>query len=347
MTLPHIRLGIDFGGTKTEIIALDGRNGKELFRKRVATVRDDYVQTLKSFQGLIQEAEQSLGQTGTVGIGIPGTVSNDTGFVKNANSVWVNGKPLKKDLEELLRREVRIQNDANCFAVSEAVDGAGQGASVVFGVIIGTGCGGGVVVDGKPIGGINGIGGEWGHNPLPYPRVYSPAPPAHSFPKEPTKSGIIQFTEDSSWSEYPGEACYCGKYGCQELWISGTGFKADYKRVTGEDLSTHDVITHARNGEAKAAAALDRYVDRLARSLSVVINILDPDVIVLGGGMSNVASLYDRVPEAWGKYIFSDIVHTKLKPPMHGDSSGVRGAAWLWNDADAKAGNSALRKKIA
>jgi len=334
MALPSIRLGIDFGGTKTEIIALDGRNGKELFRKRIPTVRDDYQQSLHSFKSLIDEAESALGQVGTIGMGIPGTISKDTGFVKNANSTWMNGKPLQKDLQSLIGREVRIQNDANCFAMSEAVDGAGHGADIVFGAIIGTGCGGGIVVNGKPISGINGIGGEWGHNPLPYPRVYGAPINDTRFNAHPSAQSkeIETYTSDSSWSEYPGDLCYCGKTGCQELWISGTGFKMDYQRVTGEDLTTHDVINNARLGEPKALAALERYSDRLARALAVVINILDPDVIVLGGGMSNVASLYNDVPKIWGKYIFSDFVHTKLKSPLHGDSSGVRGAAWLWND---------------
>lgn len=330
----NLKLGIDFGGTKTEIIGLDGRNGKELYRKRVPTVRDDYQGTLACFKTLVEEAEASLGTTGTVGMGIPGTVSQDTNAVKNSNSVWMNGKPLQKDIEALLGREVRIQNDANCFAVSEAVDGAGQGAKVVFGVIIGTGCGGGVVVEGKPITGRNGIGGEWGHNPLPYPRIYTEenVRPPYFTKYQQNPNGPVHFTDDVSWSEYPGPLCYCGRAGCQELWISGTGLKLDYARVTGEEISTHDIIAATRTGEPKAVAALERYTDRLARSLSVVINVLDPDVIVLGGGMSNVISLYEDVPRIWGKYIFSDSVHTKLKPPVHGDSSGVRGAAWLWND---------------
>lgn len=327
MTTSSIRFGIDFGGTKTEIIALDARNGKELYRKRIPTARGDYQQTLKSFCDLIQEAEAELGGKGTVGIGIPGTVSSDTGLVKNANATWMNGKPMQADLEKLLVRNVCIQNDANCFTVSEATDGAGAGASVVFGVIIGTGCGGGIAINGKPVGGLNGIGGEWGHNPLPYQRVYMATQLQHGFKGE--DASIAYATTEKDWAEYPGDACYCGKRGCQELWISGTGFKMDYQRVTGEDLGTHDVIANARKGEPKALAALERYADRLARSLSVVINIIDPDVIVLGGGMSNVAYLYDRVPQLWGKYVFSDTIHTKLKPPMHGDSSGVRGAAWL------------------
>ncbi|MFA5593467.1 MAG: ROK family protein [Micavibrio sp.] len=330
------RIGIDFGGTKTEIIALDAGNGKELYRKRIPTVRGDYQATLKSFVDLIEEAEGIIGSAATIGFGIPGTISQDTGCVKNANSTWMNGQPMKRDIEALLGREVRIQNDANCLTVSEATDGAGKGASVVFGVIIGTGCGGGVVVDGRPISGRNGIGGEWGHNPLPYPRVFTPSPLPHGFDEDAVnnRKGITSFTNDKAWSECPGPACYCGKAGCQELWISGTGFKEDYRRVTGEDLSTHDVIANMKKGEKKAVAAYDRYADRLARALSVVINVLDPDVIVLGGGMSNVDALYKDVPALWGKYIFSDFVHTQLKPPVHGDSSGVRGAAWLWREGE-------------
>ena len=339
--MKNLRLGIDFGGTKTEIIGLDADNGKELFRKRIPTEKN-YESTLKNFKNLVLEAEETLGLQGTVGIGMPGCISEDTGCVKNSNSVYMNGKPLHVDLEKLLERKVRIQNDANCFAVSEAVDGAGAGAKTVFGAIIGTGCGGGIVVDGKPIKGANGIGGEWGHNPLPKPRVYVPEIPEDKFENnfEKKTCGFFtkeerayeDFTKDESWSEYPGPVCYCGLRGCQELWLSGTGFKMDYKRVTGENLSTHDVVANVKRGEPKAIAAFDRYVDRLARALSVVINVLDPDVIVLGGGMSNVAMLYDEVPKVWGKYVFSDFVHTQLKPPLHGDSSGVRGAAWLWND---------------
>lgn len=346
MAQPNIRLGIDFGGTKTEIIALEASNGKELFRKRIPTARGDYQQTMQSFKHLIEEAESQLGAKGTIGVGMPGSISKDNGLVKNSNSTWMNGKPLQRDFSDLMGRDVRMQNDANCFAVSEATDGAGAGAEVVFGVIIGTGCGGGVVVNGKPIAGINGVGGEWGHNPLLYPRTYLPEGiPPHGFggELEAERKGIEYFTNDKAWSENPGPDCYCGKSGCNELWISGTGFKMDYQRVTGEDMSTHDVISNALKGEAKAKAALERYTDRLARALSVVINVLDPDVIVLGGGMSNVDSLYTDVPKIWGKYVFSDSVHTKLRPPRHGDSSGVRGAAWLWT-RDERLEDTLLKK---
>ncbi|MBV8548286.1 MAG: ROK family protein, partial [Alphaproteobacteria bacterium] len=326
-----MRIGIDLGGTKTEVICLDKNNGKELYRLRVPTIRDDYSATIRTIAELVTGAENAVGRTGTVGIGIPGTVSGVTGLVKNANSTWINGHPLDKDLEQVLDRPVRIQNDANCFAVSEANDGSGAGKRVVFGVIIGTGCGGGIAIDGKAIGGLNGITGEWGHNPLPYPRVFGQV--ARTFESAPDTADTLHdyFIDDATVSEYPGPLCYCGRRGCLESWISGTGFKNDYHRVTGEPLSTHDIIAGAKNGEAKATQALRRYMNRLARSLAYVINILDPDVIVLGGGMSNVQALYDEVPKLWGRYLFTDtVVDTQLLPPRHGDSSGVRGAAWLW-----------------
>jgi fructokinase len=268
--------------------------------------------------------------TGTVGVGIPGAISRETGLVKNANSTWIIGKPLDKDLQAALNRPVRVENDANCLAVSEATDGAGAGHQVLFAAILGTGCGAGIAVNGKPLGGINGIGGEWGHNPLPYPVVYGESTKA--FEKAPGVTDTLNnyFTMDESVSEYPGPLCYCGRRGCMETWVSGTGFKNDYARVTGKELSTHDIIAAAKAGEAKASAALNRYIDRVARGLAGVINILDPDIMVLGGGMSNVDSLYTDLPEQWKKYIFSDTVNTVLKPARHGDSSGVRGAAWLW-----------------
>lgn len=338
-----MRIGIDLGGTKTEIICLNAVNGKELYRQRVPSPQNDYKATVKSIANLVRGAEETLGQTGTVGVGIPGTVSAVTGLVKNANATWLNGNPLIKDLSDELKRPVRIENDANCFAVSEATDGAAAGAGVVFGVIIGTGCGAGVVVNGKPVTGINGIGGEWGHNPLPFPRLYSEQPQQwlDIFDKGENMDKVVSktyahkdrpamFTNDIAWNEYPGEQCYCGKRGCLETWISGTGFKKEYARVTGENISTHDIIANAEKGEKKAVAALDRYIDRLARGLAGVIDILDPDVIVLGGGMSNVQQLYPGVKKVWERYIFSDTCDTKLVSPRHGDSSGVRGAAWLW-----------------
>lgn len=338
-----MRIGIDLGGTKTEIICLHAGNGKELFRKRVPSPQGSYEGTLDNLVRLIDEAESELKQKGTIGIGIPGCVSNETGTVKNSNSIWINGKPLQKDLSARLGREVRIENDANCLAVSEATDGAGEGQPVVFAVIIGTGCGSGIVVHGKPVSGLNGLGGEWGHNPLPFPRIYSEdlsSGPAY-FDEGKREDEIVShiyrhkdpisyYVDSPRLAEAPGPLCYCGKRGCLEKWISGTGFKEDYARVNGEEISTHDIVSLAKEGEAKSRAALDRYSDRLARALASVINILDPDVIVLGGGMSNVSSLYKDVPLLWDKYIFSDSVRTKLLPARHGDSSGVRGAAWLW-----------------
>lgn len=327
-----LRFGIDLGGTKTEIIAIESRNGKEIYRKRVPSPREDYQATVANMVKLVNEAEEILGRTGTVGVGIPGCISQDTGLVKNANSTWLNGNPLDKDLEKALGRPVICENDANCFALSEATDGAGAGKNVVFGVIIGTGSGAGIYANGKPVGGRNGIGGEWAHNPLPYKRMF-PKPADENGVFEPLglrEERIVSYADSEDWREHPGPHCYCGKRGCLETWISGPGLKNDYTRVTGEELSTHDIISAATAGEAKAKAALDRYTDRLARGLSLVINVLDPDVIILGGGMGNVESLYTDLPKIWGKYVFSDSVHTQLKPPRHGDSSGVRGAAWLW-----------------
>jgi fructokinase len=266
-----MKIGVDLGGTKIEAIALEGT--REVFRKRVATPRGDYDATLSSIRNLVEEAGP-----GTVGIGIPGTLSRVTGRVKNANSTWLIGKPLKDDLEKSLNRPVRIENDANCFALSEAIDGAGQGASVVFGVILGTGVGGGIVVDGKVLVGPNAIAGEWGHNPLP-----SPQP-----------------------ADLPLRQCYCGRLGCIETYLCGPALE--------------------RDGD------LGLYAERLARSLATVINILDPHVVVLGGGVSNVQSLYTEIPQLWKRHVFSDHVATRLARNVHGDSSGVRGAAWLWND---------------
>lgn len=320
-----MRIGIDLGGTKTEVICLHRTNGKELYRHRVPSPQNDYNATVKNIADLVNLAEEKTGETGTVGVGIPGTISTTTGLVKNANSTWLIGKPFDKDLSKALDRPVKIQNDANCFAVSEATDGAAAGKLSVFGVIIGTGCGAGLVINGKIQSGINGIGGEWGHNPLPYPRVYAKNPP------KPQNDGnnIAHYTKIRECSEHPGPDCYCGRQGCLETYISGTGFKNDYARVTGENISTHDIIIRATEGHKAAISALDRYIDRLARGLAGVINIVDPEVIVLGGGMSNVNRLYQEVPKVWGKYIFSDTVETALLPPRHGDSSGVRGAAWL------------------
>lgn len=338
-----MRIGIDLGGTKTEIICLHADNGKELYRKRVPSPRDDYPETIKNMARLVEEAERELGQKGTLGVGIPGTVSSVTGLVKNANSVWLNGNPLDVDLERATGRKVKVENDANCLAVSEAADGAGAGKKTVFAVIVGTGCGAGVVVDGTPVSGINGIGGEWGHNPLPFPLMYADNEQNqfHLFDEwsDPQtvisktyahKEKINYTTSNPRLAEYPGPQCYCGKRGCIERWISGAGFKAEYNHVTDENLSTHDIVIAAERGDIKAKEALDRYFDRFARAVAGVIDIIDPDIIVVGGGMSNVASLYTEVPKIWDKYIFSDTVETPIVQAKFGDSSGVRGAAWLW-----------------
>jgi fructokinase len=284
-----LRIGVDLGGTKIEAIALAG--SREVARKRVPTPRGDYEATVAAVASLVAEFGE-----GTVGIGIPGALSRVTGLVKNANSTWLIGKPLKQDLEKALQREVRLENDANCFALSEATDGAGQGAQVVFGVILGTGVGGGIVVGGRVLAGRNAIAGEWGHNPLPLPGP----------------------------DDLPLPACYCGRAGCIETYLSGPGLAADQLRLTGERLSPEEIVS--RQGET-----LCRYEARLARALASVINVLDPDVIVLGGGMSNVARLYTSVPRLWPQHVFSDHVATRLVRNAHGDSSGVRGAAWLWD----------------
>lgn len=342
-------IGIDLGGTKTEIICLDENNGKELYRQRVPSPKNDYEATIKNMADMLRCAEETMGQKGSVGVGIPGTVARDTGRVKNANSTWLNGRTLDKDLEEAFGREVRIENDANCFALSEATDGAGAGYNSVFGVIIGTGCGAGIVINGKTVSGVNGIGGEWGHNPLPFPLVGKKRtyPNYNVFDQGEDQSSIINsvykdngrpdyFTSEMDISEYPGAQCYCGKRGCLETWISGTGLKNDYKRVVGKAISTHDIITQAKEGDKDAVLALHRYADRLSRGLASVINVLDPEVVILGGGMGNVIQLYDMVPKMWGRYIISDTVLTKLVPPKYGDSSGVRGAAWLGQNATAE-----------
>ncbi|MEM6812700.1 MAG: ROK family protein [Pseudomonadota bacterium] len=334
----NIKFGIDFGGTKIEIVALDGDNGKELYRKRIPTARDDYEKTVSDIANLVLEAESTLGHHGSVGMGMTGLVDRDTGYAKNANTIWVNGQPLLHDLEKALSRKVRIENDANCFAVSEAVDGAGKGHEVVFGAILGTGCGGGIVVNQKVISGVNNIAGQWGHTPLPYTRRIALMSNNREFKLSGYEetAGITYTTKEKAWMEHPGEVCFCGKRGCLETWISGTGFKMDYQRVEKESLSTHDIIANAQQGEPRALFALERYCDRLARALAGVINTIDPHIIVLGGGMSNVEELYDMVPKIWGMYIDSDTVKTQIVPPRHGDSSGVRGAAWLWAENEHK-----------
>jgi fructokinase len=295
-----LRIGIDLGGTKIEGIALDG--SREVARLRVNTPRDDYPGTLDAIVSTVGALEQQAGSTGTVGIGIPGALSPATRLVKNANSVWLIGKPLLDDLRARLGRDLRIANDANCFAMSEAADGAAAGAEVVFGVIVGTGTGAGIVVRGDVLTGPNAITGEWGHNPLPWPDG-----------------------EDSS-----GPRCYCGRLGCIETFLSGPGMRADHARRTGRSVEPADIEAAAASGDAEAEATLQRYESRMARGLASVINILDPDVIVLGGGMSMMTRLYTNVPRLWTAYIFSDRATTRIVQARHGPSSGVRGAAWLW-----------------
>ena len=300
MTQSALRIGIDLGGTKIEAVALD-QDGAEHFRKRVPSPRGDYAGTLEAIAGLVAQAEQACGE-GTVGIGIPGAISPATGLIKNANSTWLNGRPLAEDLTARLDRPVRLANDANCMALSEAADGAAAGLAVVFAVILGTGTGGGLVVNGRIVVGANAIGGEWGHNPMPWP----------------------------GRDEWPGPPCYCGRTGCIETFLSGPGLARDYAGATGNGLEASAIADLARTGESAAAAALSRYEHRLARGLASVINVVDPDVIVLAGGLSNVDRLYERVPAIWGEFVFSDHVATRLVTARHGDSSGVRGAAWLW-----------------
>jgi fructokinase len=298
---PEMRIGIDLGGTKIEALAIDPL-GVELGRYRIDTPRDDYQGTIDAMVGLVRRLEAETGRTGTVGAGIPGTISGMTGLVKNANSTWLNGRPLDKDLSAVLGREVRVANDANCLAVSEATDGAAAGKHVVFAVILGTGCGGGVAVDGRVHSGRNGVGGEWGHNPLPWQRP----------------------------EEYPGPACYCGKRGCMEMWVSGTGVALDYKLTTGREKTTREIMADYEAGDKDAGVIVSRFEDRLARGLAHVINVLDPDVIVVGGGLSRVSHIYDVIPKRLAEYVFGGEADTPILQAIHGDSSGVRGAAWLW-----------------
>ncbi len=296
-----LRIGIDLGGTKIEIIALDA-DGRELLRRRISTPTEGYAATIAAVAGLAEWAERELGARGSIGIGTPGAVSRATGLLKNANSTCLNGKPVKQDLEALLGRELRIANDANCFALSEAVDGAGRDADVVFGVILGTGVGGGIVMSRRVLVGANAIAGEWGHNPLPLPRD----------------------------EDLPLPECYCGRPGCIETYLSGPGMAKLHAAATGAGLSPPEIVAAAAAGDAGAERTLQLYEDRLARSLAGVINVVDPDLIVLGGGMSNIERLYASVPRLWTRYVFSDSIATRLARHRHGDSSGVRGAAWLW-----------------
>ena len=307
-------IGIDLGGTKTEAIALNAA-GKVLQRVRLPTVRDNYGATLTTIHQLVAQIEEQLNETGTVGVGIPGTVVAATGLVKNANSTWLNGKPLVRDLSSTLHREVRCSNDANCFAVSEATDGAGAKAGVVFGAILGTGCGGGVVIRGAVHNGPNGLAGEWGHIPLPWP--------------EPT--------------EWPGPACYCGRFGCLETWISGTGFERDFAQYAGKVLRAREIVLAMRGGDTQAVAAFRRLQSRIARGLAVVTDLLDPDIIVLGGGLSNVEELYTgELEQLVAQHTFGGGTATTIVRNRHGDSSGVRGAAWLWPPGDGNGAASSL-----
>jgi fructokinase len=300
-----VRIGVDLGGTKIEAIALDG-NGGEVLRRRVETPAGDYRATVNAVGTLVEDVEREIGERSAVGVGTPGALSRRTGFIKNSNSTVLNGKPLLVDLCTRLDRTVRIANDANCFALSEATDGSAAEADVVFGVILGTGVGGGLVVRGEIVDGRNRIAGEWGHNPLPWPRL----------------------------DDLPGPPCYCGKRGCIETFLSGPGLARAFERRTGRTLLPAEICAHAATGDGDASATLSEYEERLARGLAHIANILDPHAIVLGGGLSNMARIYENLPRLMGRYVFSDAFDTAIVPAKHGDSSGVRGAAWLW-PADA------------
>jgi fructokinase len=296
-----MRIGVDLGGTKIEAIALD-EAGVVLYRQRISTPVADYVGTLSAIANLVLEVERQLNQMGSVGIGTPGSLSLQTGLIRNSNSLVLNGKPLDRDISRVLRRPVRLENDANCFALSEAMDGAAKDVESVFGVILGTGVGGGLVVRGRVVVGRNRIAGEWGHNPMPWPRA----------------------------DEQPGPTCYCGKTGCIETFLSGPSLSKHFRAVAMKDLSAQEIADAAENGESEARVAIETFEDRLARGLAHVINIFDPDTIVLGGGLSNIKRLYQTLPLLVPHYVFSDAFETAIVPAVHGDSSGVRGAAWLW-----------------
>jgi fructokinase len=298
--MTDIRIGVDFGGTKIEAAALDP-DGRFLSRVR-APNPGEYAAAIRAVCELIAQAEDEAGGRGSVGVGAPGSISPRTGAMRNANSVWLNGRRFREDLSAALGRDVRLANDANCLALSEAHDGAAAGARVTFAIIIGTGCGGGFAVDGHIFEGANGVAGEWGHTPLPWLQP----------------------------DEYPGPQCWCGKRGCIETWVSGAGFQRDVEQTTGRSMPPEEIVAAARRRDAAAAAALARYVDRLGRAMAMICNILDPDAFVIGGGMSNVAELYERLPGAIRDYIFSDVWEGLIAPAKWGDSSGVRGAAWLW-----------------
>jgi fructokinase len=298
---PRVRLGVDLGGTKIAGVAL-APDGAVLAEHRIAAPRHDYAATLRAIGEMVGKLEQGAGARGTVGIGMPGSISPASGLVQNANSTWLNSQPFARDIEAHLGRPVRLANDANCFALSESVDGAAAGAPSVFGVILGTGCGGGLVLDGRLVDGPRSIGGEWGHNPLPW----------------------------ATGDEHPGPRCWCGRNGCMETWVSGSGLEADHARVTGEKLASEEIATRAGRGDAQARASLDRHASRLARGLAHVVNIFDPHVIVLGGGLSQLAHLYAELPGLIAPHVFAERGLTTVRPPRWGDASGVRGAAWLW-----------------
>ncbi len=294
-------IGIDWGGTKIEGVALR-EDGVELLRLREPTPRHDYFGCIKVVKNVIEKLEQQTGQRGSIGIGIPGSLEPVSRLGKGASSTWLLGRPVEKDLLEAIGRDIKVENDADCFAASEAVDGAGVGYNVVFAVILGSGAGAGIAVGGKAHHGPNNSGGEWGHNPLPFPTI----------------------------AEIPGKPCYCGRHGCMETWVSGRAFEAQYTEHTGEELKAHDILEKKRQGDRLCNMLWDRYIDRVARGLATVVNSLDPDVFVMGGGMSNVEELYKELPAALAKRTFSTVFHTPIVKAVHGDSSGVRGAAWLW-----------------
>lgn len=302
-TAGRLRMGIDLGGTKIEGRIL-GPGGAELARRRILAPQGRYEDTVAALTGLIRDLEATAGANTSIGIGMPGSLSPETGLVRNANSTWLNGRPLRQDLEAALDRPIRMANDANCFALSEAVDGAGAGAKSVFGIIVGTGCGGGIVIDGHVLEGARGIGGEWGHNPLPW--------------AEP--------------DEHPGPVCWCGRKGCMEMWASGTGLRDDYQRRSGARITGHEVVERAEAGDPAARMSLERHASRLARGLAHVVNIIDPEIIVLGGGLSQLPHLYEALPRLAAPFVFSDVKNLIIRPPKWGDASGVRGAAWLWNE---------------
>ena len=296
-----MRLGVDLGGSKIEILALND-NGEQLHRQRIATPQNNYRQILAAIHQLVRSTENQLGQSGSIGICTPGSISPQSGRLRNSNSICLNDNAFKEDLENILQRQIRIANDANCFALSEAIDGSAQQAAIVFGVIIGTGCGAGIVINKQIIDGPNAISGEWGHNPLPWPEN----------------------------NELNATSCWCGRSNCIETFLSGPAMTRDYKNTAGEEKSCEEIVQQAKSGEPLARQTLWNYQRRMAKSLAHIINILDPHTIVLGGGLSNIKELYTNVPELWQDYVFSDTVTTQLVAPRHGDSSGARGAAWLW-----------------